>query len=124
MKAIDPYLAKKKRFIKPQQFRTISIGPEELLKNGQMIQVSVCDAFDDQTFHPTDKIMLTKHDDQYYALGSFCGFDFANLGQGALIGEKLVCPQCGSNYDITTGFSEAGPNLRNLSTFPVKVREG
>ena len=31
--AIDPYLKKKTRFIKPQQFRTITLGPEDLLKN-------------------------------------------------------------------------------------------
>jgi len=66
--------------------------------------------------------LLLKHDDQYYALGSFCGCDFANLGEGALLGEKLCCPCCGSNYDITSGFAESGPNLRNLATFPVKVR--
>jgi hypothetical protein len=34
MKALDPYLKKKQRFIKPQEFRTIKVGPESLLKNG------------------------------------------------------------------------------------------
>lgn len=34
---LDPYLQKKERFIKPQQFRTIKVGPSNLLKNGQMI---------------------------------------------------------------------------------------
>jgi nitrite reductase/ring-hydroxylating ferredoxin subunit len=67
---------------------------------------------------------LAKHDGKFYAMGSFCGFDFSNLAQGALLGEKLICPTCGSNYDINNGFTETGPNLRNLSTFPVKVREG
>jgi hypothetical protein len=46
------------------------------------------------------------------------------LGQGALLGEKLACPGCGANYDIKNGHSESGPNLRNLSTFSVKVRKG
>jgi len=36
-KAIDPYLERKQRFIKPQQFRTITVGPDALLRNGQMI---------------------------------------------------------------------------------------
>ena len=89
-----------------------------------MIQVSVCDAFDEELYHPTDKIILIKHDEQYFALGSFCGYDYHNLGQGALLGEKLCCPGCGSNYDINNGFAESGPNLRNLSTFSVKVRKG
>jgi excinuclease UvrABC helicase subunit UvrB len=36
-KVIEPFLQKKKRFIKHQEFRTITVGPEDLLKNGQMI---------------------------------------------------------------------------------------
>lgn len=89
-----------------------------------MIQVSICDAFADEVYHPTDKIILIKHDGQFHALGSFCGYDYHNLGQGALLGQKLCCPGCGSNYDISNGFAESGPNLRNLSTFSVKVRKG
>lgn len=51
----------------------------DLLKNGQMIQVSVCDPFDDNVFNPTDKVIIAKHNDKYFALGSFCGFDFTSL---------------------------------------------
>jgi len=36
-KLTDPYLKKKKRTMKPQKFRTITVGPHNLLKNGQMI---------------------------------------------------------------------------------------
>ena len=56
-------------------------------------------------------------------MGSFCGFDFTNLATGALIGEKLCCPTCGSNYDITTGYVNEGPAMRNLSSFVVNIRE-
>jgi len=28
-----------------------------------MIQVSVCDAFDEDLFHPTDKVIIAKDDD-------------------------------------------------------------
>jgi 3-phenylpropionate/trans-cinnamate dioxygenase ferredoxin subunit len=122
--AVDPFLKKKQRFVKDQQFRTITVGPADLLKNGQKIQVSVCDALDEEFFHPTDKIILLKHEDSYLALGSFCGYDFTSLSQGAFLGEKLICPTCGSNYDVSSGFVETGPNFRNLSTFPVKVRDG
>ena len=89
-----------------------------------MIQVSVCDPFNEEVFFPTDKVILAKHQDHLYAFGSFCGFDFSNLGQGAMIGNKVICPTCGSNYEIETGNVESGPNMRNLSTFPVKVRDG
>jgi nitrite reductase/ring-hydroxylating ferredoxin subunit/thioredoxin reductase len=95
-----------------------------MLKNGQMVQVSVGDAMDEDVFHPTDKIILAKHNDNYYALGSFCGFDFTNLSKGALLGERLYCPTCGSCYDITSGYVESGPTMRNLSNFPISVRGG
>jgi hypothetical protein len=65
-----------------------------------------------------------KHNGKYFAIGSFCGFDFSNLGTGALLGEKLYCPTCASTYDIKNGHPEFGPNMRNLSTFPIKVRKG
>ena len=32
--ALDPYLKKKDRFVKPQKFRTITVGPEDLLRDG------------------------------------------------------------------------------------------
>jgi len=45
-----------------------------------------------------------KHRDAHYAVGAFCGFDYTNLANGALIGEKLICPTCGSTYNIKNGF--------------------
>jgi nitrite reductase/ring-hydroxylating ferredoxin subunit len=69
-----------------------------------MIQVSVCDPFDETKYHPTDKVIIAKHLDKYYAVGSFCGFDYSNLAQGVFLGEKLICPTCGSTYNIANGF--------------------
>ena len=88
-----------------------------------MVQIAISDAFNQKKFFPTDKIILGKHDDTYFATGSFCGFDFTNLATGALIGEKLICPTCGSNYDINSGFVDQGPAMRNISSFSVKIRE-
>jgi nitrite reductase/ring-hydroxylating ferredoxin subunit len=119
----DPYTRKKTALMSHQEYRTIKIGPTDLLKNGQMIQVSVCDPFDDSKFHPTDKVIIAKHNEQHYACGSFCGFDFTNLATGALLGEKLVCPTCGSAYNITSGFVDQGPSLRNISSFLVQTRD-
>jgi hypothetical protein len=44
-----------------------------------MIQIAVCDAFDEEKFHPTDKIIVLKHKNQYYATGAFCGFCYTPL---------------------------------------------
>ena len=91
-----------------------------MLKNGQMIQVSVCDPFDENTFHPTDKVVIAKHLDKYYAVGSFCGFDYTNLATGALLGDKLICPTCGSTYNVKSGLVDQGPSIRNISSFLIQ----
>ena len=69
-----------------------------------MIQVSVCDPFDETLYHPTDKVIIAKHNDRYHAVGSFCGFDYTNLASGAFLGDKLICPTCGSCYNIVNGY--------------------
>lgn len=84
----------------------------------------MCDPFDEKKYHPTDKVIITKHNDQYHATGSFCGFDYTNLATGVFLGEKLICPTCGSTYNINNGFVDQGPSLRNISSFMVQQREG
>lgn len=79
--------------------------------------MSVSDPFNENVFHPTDKIIVLKHNDHYFATGSFCGFDYTNLATGAFLGEKLICPTCGSNYNVTNGFVDHGPSIRNISSF-------
>lgn len=107
----------------PQQYRVVTVGPEGLLKEGQMIQVAISDPFDENKFYPTDKIIVLMHKDRLYALGSYCGFDFTNLSTGALLGEKLICPTCLSSYDIKNGLVDIGPAMRNLSSFNITVRD-
>lgn len=85
-----------------------------------MISVSVSDPFDEKKFHPTDKVIIAKHNNQYYGVGSFCGFDYTNLANGAFLGEKLICPTCGSTYNIENGFVDSGPSLRNISSFLIQ----
>ncbi len=120
---IDPYVRKRAIQQNHQEYRTIIVGPEDLIKNGQMVQIAVSDPFDKEKFHPTDKIILCKHQDKNYCLGAFCGFDYTNLATGALLGERLFCPTCGSAYDIKNGYVDNGPTLRAISSFVVNVRE-
>ena len=89
-----------------------------------MLQVSICDPFNDKVYHPTDKVILAKHNGKLFATGSFCGFDFTNLGNGALLGNKLICPTCGSNYNIESGAVDQGPSMRNISSFLIQQRDG
>lgn len=109
--------------MKHQEYRNIEVGPHDLLKNGQMVMVSVCDPFNDQLYHPTDKIIILKYRDVYYALGAFCGFDYTPLAKGAFIGNKIICPTCASAYDIRNGYVENGPTIRNISSFNIQTRD-
>lgn len=121
----DPYVKKKTSGnLTPQQFRQVTIGPEDMLKDGQMLQVAISDPFNKDIFHPTDKVIVLKHKGQHYALGSYCGFDFTNLARGALLGEKLICPTCCSSYDIKSGIVDIGPTMRNIASFNTSFREG
>ena len=89
-----------------------------------MLQVAISDPFHKELFHPTDKIIVLKHKGKHFALGSYCGFDFTNLAQGALLGEKLICPTCCSSYDIKSGLVDIGPSMRNIASFNTNYREG
>lgn len=120
----DPILKYKKHKVTPQKFRSIQCGPESMLINGQMVQAQISDPFNDKKFHPTDKIILLKHEDHYLAMGSYCGYDYKDLSNGVLLGEKLVCSCCGSEYNIHSGMPEQGPNLRTLTQFPCRERKG
>jgi len=115
----DPFSKKRTNLLTPQQYRVITIGDENILKEGQMVQVSISDPFDPNKFYPTDKIIVLKHKDRHHALGSYCGFCFTNLATGALLGEKLICPSCLSAYDIKNGLVDIGPSMRNLSNFSI-----
>jgi nitrite reductase/ring-hydroxylating ferredoxin subunit len=70
------------------------------------------------------KILVFRINDNLYATSSFCGYDLTDLKNGAMLGNKLVCPTCLSEYNVENGMSEAGPNTRYLATFPVAIRKG
>jgi len=89
-----------------------------------MVQAEISDAFNENEFNETDKIIILKHDNMYYALGSFCGFDFCDLSTGVLLGEKLICSNCSSEYHIKSGMPDLGPNMRSLTQFPCRSRKG
>ena len=84
----------------------MTLGPENLLIEGQMVQIAISDPFNKLVFYPTDNIILMKHAGKHYVTGSYCGYCFTNLATGALLGEKLVCPSCMSAYNIVNGTVE------------------
>jgi len=40
-----------------------------------------------------------------------------------ILGEKLICPTCGSTYNVVNGFVDQGPSIRNISSFLIQQRD-
>ena len=57
----DPHMREKIISMKHQEYRNVTLGAEDLLNNGQMVQVAISDPFDETKFYPTDKIILIKY---------------------------------------------------------------
>jgi nitrite reductase/ring-hydroxylating ferredoxin subunit len=69
------------------------------------------------------KILLFKIGNNYHATGSFCSYCLTNLKEGILLGDKLICPNCISEYYVVEGTVESGPAVKDLANFPVLLRE-
>jgi len=57
----DPHMREKIIQMRHQEYRNVTLGAEDLLNNGQMVQVAISDPFNDTKFYPTDKIILVKY---------------------------------------------------------------
>jgi nitrite reductase/ring-hydroxylating ferredoxin subunit len=68
------------------------------------------------------KVALCNRQGKFYALSNFCPHLTGNLGEGALDGDVLVCPEHGWRFKLTTGRCTT---MRGQSahTFPVEIRE-
>lgn len=80
------------------------------LANGEMKQVSA---------GGTD-ILLTRVNEEYHAVGAYCRHYGAPLVDGALNGERVVCPLPHSCFNATTGDLEEPPALDSLPCYEVR----
>lgn len=77
----------------------------------------------DDPFNYFQKLLVFKIGNDYHATGSFCSYDLTDLKEGILLGDKVTCPTCLSEYYITDGSVENGPAVKNLAYFPVQMRD-
>lgn len=71
------------------------------------------------------KIMIIKHDGEYYALGAISPYDGqTDLSKGKVFGNKLLSPKHGNAYNIKNGEIEYGPGLDSIPIFKVRVVDG
>lgn len=71
-----------------------------------------------------DLIAVFNLDGRYYAISNICTHDEAELSQGDLEGEEIVCPLHGARFSVVNGMVLAPPAVENLQTYPVRVRDG
>jgi len=87
------------------------IGTTHDFNDGEMKQVSVNDA----------DILVARVNGKYHAVGAFCTHYGAPLVEGALNGERLVCPWHHACFNVTNGEMEEPPALDDLPCYEVRV---
>ena len=84
--------------------------------------------FEPGTWHTVDVddvfIAVFNVDGEYYAIEDLCTHDGGELTGGEIVGKEIICPRHGARFDITTGEVLADPAYEDLSTFPVRVKNG
>lgn len=63
-------------------------------------------------------------DGRYYAISNTCTHEEADLSDGDLEGEEIVCPLHGARFSVINGMVLSPPAVENLQTYRVRVRDG
>lgn len=69
-------------------------------------------------------ILVFNLDGRYYAIENRCTHENAELSDGALEGDEIICPRHGARFSVVTGAVLGPPAYENLRTFPVRVSNG
>jgi len=69
-------------------------------------------------------IVLFSMGDTFLATGDVCTHDGAEIGEGDLDGEEIICPRHGARFNIRTGEAVSFPAVTGIPIYPVRLREG
>lgn len=61
---------------------------------------------------------------RFYAIENNCTHEDAELSDGEIVGEEIVCPLHGARFSIISGLVTSPPAYEDLRTFPVRVQNG
>lgn len=61
---------------------------------------------------------------QFYATDNICTHEYAELSDGQIEGEEIVCPWHGARFSVITGKVTSPPAYEDLKTFPVQIADG
>lgn len=88
------------------------IAKKDDLKNGEMKSYKIDDS---------NKILLSRIDDEYFAVGASCTHYGAQLEEGVLKGDTVMCPLHHACFNIKTGSLLEPPAMEALPKYEVKV---
>jgi apoptosis-inducing factor 3 len=94
--------------------KEITVARAAELKDGEMKQVAAGGT----------NILLARVNGKYHAVGATCTHYGAPLAEGALSGERIVCPWHHACFNVTTGGLEEPPALDALPRYEVRIENG
>lgn len=89
------------------------IGKTSDYKNGEMKACVV---------NGENKVLISRINDKFYAVGATCPHYGAPLEEGLLAGGTLICPWHHSCFNIRNGDLEEPPTFNSLSQFDLEIR--
>ncbi len=63
-------------------------------------------------------------DGEFHAIENVCTHEYAELTDGEVIGNEIVCPLHGAHFDIRTGEALTPPAYEPVAKLPVRVNDG
>jgi len=91
--------------------KEITVARASELKDGEMKQVAAGGT----------EILLARVNGNYHAVGATCTHYGAPLAEGALAGERIICPWHHACFNVVTGDLEEPPALDALPRYEVRV---
>lgn len=67
-------------------------------------------------------ILVIKLGEKIYAIGDICSHDDGPLDNGLIEDHCIVCPRHGAEFDIRNGKALTMPAVRDIPTYPVRVK--
>ena len=93
---------------------TLNLGPEDLLRDGQMKAVETDEG----------KFLLVRTDGRYYLTGCKCSHAGASLDQGLLVDKRIVCPWHHATFSVEDGSVLEPPALDGIKHFEARIEDG
>lgn len=69
-------------------------------------------------------IVVFNLDGRYYAIENRCTHEDAELDDGEIEGDQIICPLHGARFSIITGEALSPPAYEGLLTYPVRINNG